>query len=67
MNETVQAFMVLVGACFVAMSVGGSFVFGVATVCRWMKWTPINMTVNVNNYGGAVGAVRPVSTEQGGE
>lgn len=66
MNEPVQAFMVLAGACFVAMSIGGSLVFGVATVCRWMKWTPINMTVNVNNYGDAVGAVRPVGGSRGG-
>lgn len=30
---------------------GGSgmwFAFGVAAVCRWLKWAPINITVNVN-------------------
>jgi hypothetical protein len=33
--------------CFVAtVSMGATF--GIATVCRWMKWAPIN--INVNSY-----------------
>jgi hypothetical protein len=47
MTDTVQAVLTLAGACFVAMSIGGSFVFGIATVCRWMQWAPVNTVVNI--------------------
>jgi hypothetical protein len=55
MSDAFHAFFVLAGACFAAMCIGGSFAFGVASVCRWMKWAPLNTTINVNNYGEAVG------------
>ena len=35
---------VLVGMCAAAVT------YAIATVCRWMKWAPINITVNVNDY-----------------
>jgi hypothetical protein len=25
--------------------------FCVASVCQWMAWSPVNITVNVNQYG----------------
>jgi hypothetical protein len=50
MNETIHALSVLFGACFVVMAIGGSLMFGIASVCRWMKWAPLNITVNVNSY-----------------
>lgn len=48
--DFVQAFLALAGACFAAAMIGGSFVFGVACVCRWLEWAPINTTININNY-----------------
>jgi hypothetical protein len=40
---------VLVGAC------AATATFAIAFVCRQMKWSPINITVNVNNYGDVQG------------
>lgn len=58
MSDPIQAILVLAGACFVAMSIGGSFVFGVASVCRWMKWAPVNTTVNIYNLPQEAGEAR---------
>lgn len=33
--------------------IGGSaaiFTIAVVTICRWLKWAPVNITVNVNDY-----------------
>jgi hypothetical protein len=30
---------------------GAIFALGIIAVSRWLKWAPINITVNVNNYG----------------
>jgi hypothetical protein len=51
MSESIHAILVLAGVCFAAATIGGSFIFGVATVCRWLKWAPIKSTININNYG----------------
>jgi len=37
----------LVGALFLVGAAGASLTLGVAVVCRLMKWSPINITVNV--------------------
>lgn len=50
MSDPMQAILVLAGACFAATAIGGSFIFGVATVCRWMKWAPINTVINIYNH-----------------
>jgi hypothetical protein len=50
MTDMFHAMFVLIGACFAACTIGASFIFGVATVCRWMSWAPINTTININNY-----------------
>jgi len=31
---------------------GAAFTLGVATVCRWLKWSPINITVNIQQKDG---------------
>lgn len=36
-------------AVLIGMS-AAAVTFAVATVCRWMEWAPINITVNVNDY-----------------
>lgn len=36
-------------AAFFGIS-GAIFAFGFAVVCRALKWAPINITVNVNDY-----------------
>lgn len=46
----------LLSALRLAIVIGGSgafFALSIAVVCRWLKWAPINITVNVNNYGEA--------------
>jgi hypothetical protein len=39
---------------------GAIFMISVIGMCRWLKWAPINITVNVNNYGEAVGSLSDV-------
>lgn len=31
---------------------GAAFTFGVAVVCRYLKWSPINITVNIQQKDG---------------
>jgi hypothetical protein len=50
MDNAFQAFLVLIGAAFSLMVCGAALTFGVATVCRWMAWAPVNTTININNY-----------------
>lgn len=47
MSESLNALWVLIGAAFALMICGGAFALGVASVCRWMRWAPVNTTVNV--------------------
>jgi hypothetical protein len=51
MSDAIHAILILTGAAFSMMVCGAALTFGVGSVCRWMKWAPINMTVNINNYG----------------
>jgi hypothetical protein len=48
-SDILRIAFALAGICFSAMLIGGSFAFGVATVCRWMKWAPVNTIVNVSD------------------
>lgn len=50
MTDFPRIVLALVGISFSAVLIGGSFAFGVATVCRWMKWAPVNTIINVNDY-----------------
>jgi len=45
-----QAFLILVGACFTAGCVGAAFTFGVVFVCQRMRFTPLNVEINLNDY-----------------
>lgn len=49
MPDFVQAILVAVGFCFIVGCSGAAFAFGVATVCRWLGWAPVNLTVNITN------------------
>jgi hypothetical protein len=35
---------------------GAIFALGIISVSRWLKWAPINITVNVNTFKEADGA-----------
>jgi hypothetical protein len=50
MANPVEALLILIGACFAAGAVGASFIFGVALVCRWMGWAPVNTTVHIHYH-----------------
>lgn len=52
MPDFVQTILVTIGFLFLVGGSGAAFAFGVATVCRWMAWAPINTTVNIHNYEG---------------
>lgn len=58
MANPVEALLVLAGACFAAGAIGASFVFGIALVCRWMAWAPVNTTVHIHYHESDVGHVR---------
>lgn len=51
MNNPFEAILILLGACTVAGAIGASFIFGVAMVCRWLEWAPVNTTVNISYHG----------------
>lgn len=62
MAETAHALLVLIGAAFASMVCGGALAFGIATVCRWMEWAPVNTTVNIYNNGVLVRSTDPVGS-----
>lgn len=49
MTDLATAMFAAIGFIFMVGASGAAFVFGVATVCRWMEWAPLNITVNLNN------------------
>jgi UPF0716 family protein affecting phage T7 exclusion len=49
--EMVHAVLVAIGLAFMVGLCAASAALGAALVCRWLKWAPINITINVNNYG----------------
>jgi hypothetical protein len=49
MADPIEALLILAGACVSSAAIGASFVFGVAMVCRWLEWAPVNTTVNIYN------------------
>lgn len=68
MSDAIQALSVLIGVAFSLMVCGGALTFGVATICRWMAWAPINTTININNYREVddyLVSPTPTSTEAG--
>lgn len=46
MADPVQAILVLVGAVFAVGCCAAGLTFAVAMVCRWLEWSPVNITVN---------------------
>lgn len=42
----------LFGAIFLVGACGAAFTFGVAVVCRWLKWAPVTINVVVNHQHG---------------
>ena len=51
MANPVEALLILAGACVSSAAIGASFIFGVAMVCRWLEWAPVNTTVNISYHG----------------
>lgn len=43
-----SAWMLVKIGCFTA-TITGVIVWTTATICRWMKWAPININVNLNS------------------
>lgn len=43
-----SAVLTAIGFLFMVCASSGAIVYGAATVCRWMKWAPVNIIVNVN-------------------
>lgn len=50
MANPIEAIFVVVGAATAIGICGAALTFAVITVCRWMAWSPINLTVNYNDY-----------------
>lgn len=48
MDELLKSALLGFKLAYVTGLAGAAFAFGVACVWRWMKWAPINITVNVN-------------------
>lgn len=40
-------FLMIVGTSFALVLASASIMTGIIVVCRWAKWAPINITVNV--------------------
>jgi hypothetical protein len=50
MFEPVQAILMLIGLVFTVGCCGAAFMFGVVILCQRMKWTPINFTIQVQDF-----------------
>lgn len=46
----VEAILILVGAVFAVSCCFAGIAFAVCLVCRWMEWSPVNLTVNLYDY-----------------
>jgi hypothetical protein len=42
-------FLFPIGLAFFFAGSGAFFAFGFAGVCRWLKWSPVNVTVHIHN------------------
>lgn len=51
--EPFHTFFVFVGILICAGGIGATFALGVALVCRWLKWAPVNTTINIYNPPGS--------------
>ena len=47
MEDFLQSLLLGVKLAYVAGFTGAAFTLGVALICRWLSWAPINITVNV--------------------
>lgn len=50
MDDPIKALMALFGLSFTFGCAGAAFMAGAALAGRWLKWAPVNLTVNVNDY-----------------
>jgi hypothetical protein len=48
MADSMKALFAVTGWAFVVGLSGAFFAFGVVSVCRRMKWAPVNITINVD-------------------
>lgn len=47
MADFIYQLSVIIGTSFALVLASASIMTGVIIVCRWAKWAPINITVNV--------------------
>lgn len=48
MAQHLNALFIVTGWAFLVGASGAFFALGIVGVCRWLKWAPINITIN--NY-----------------
>lgn len=51
MAEHLNALFVVTGWAFLVGASGAFFALGVAGVCRWLNWAPINVNVHIYRDG----------------
>lgn len=51
MIDFIYQLSVIIGAAFALVLASASIMTGIIIVCRWAKWAPINITVNVCQHG----------------
>lgn len=64
MAEHLNALFVVTGWAFLVGATGAFFALGFAGVCRWLKWSPVNVTVTINNPPGIVSTIASTSPPQ---
>lgn len=46
MSDVMKFLNLFINAGLLALCAGAAFTFGCASVCRWMSWAPINITIH---------------------
>lgn len=46
--EIAQGLWFIFRVALLCLMCGAAATLGIAAVCRWLKWSPVNITVNVN-------------------
>lgn len=65
MSDIVQSFAAGIKLAIFFGCSGAIFALAIIVICRWLRWAPINITVNVNNNGPIEGRFDAVSSAGG--
>lgn len=49
MDPLVHSLLLGLKLAYVACLCGAGFMLGAATICKWLNWAPVNVTVNLND------------------